>query len=160
MDADTVEKIDILFFQKIMLYDDLLRCFKQERDALIRIDLDSLWRISKDKEAICRKLIDIRKAIIDAIDFSNQKGADLNQLMALIPRPHKAHFVKPYLRLIELKKEIEELKNENMRHINDSLQFVEDVLSIFTGQAASDKTYNHRCRLNHSKTPLTIHREM
>ena len=50
MEVADVQAMESLFYKKIMLYSDLLECFRRERDALINMDLDGLWRISKEKE--------------------------------------------------------------------------------------------------------------
>jgi len=57
MEAFTVDSIEKLFYKKIMLYNDLLHCFEEERKSLISIDLSKLWKLSKEKDEICAQCI-------------------------------------------------------------------------------------------------------
>jgi hypothetical protein len=52
MEDTTTPVLEELLSGKILLYNDLLRCFMKERESLINIDLDKLWSISKEKEEI------------------------------------------------------------------------------------------------------------
>ncbi len=47
METFNVRLIEKLFYKKIMLYHDLLYCFKHERESLTNLALDLLWSISK-----------------------------------------------------------------------------------------------------------------
>lgn len=161
MEASNVRLIEKLFYKKIMLYNDLLHCFKAERESLIRIDLDKLWKISKDKEAICTNIHNARQKIISALDLREDKPSfNLNRTMDLIPKEFKAEFQKLYLRLIKLKSEIEVLRKQNMVFIDDSLEFLDEMIAILTGNNRSEIVYNQRCHYKKSSSYSLLSREV
>jgi len=161
METSNVRLIEKLFYQKIMLYHDLLYCFKHERESLINLDLDKLWSISKEKEEICAKINAAKQEIIAALDLQeNQKTFELNRIMDLIPKESRAEFQKLYLRLIKLKSEIEAFRKENMAFVNDSLQFLDEIIGIITGADESGIMYNDKCHFNKSGAPVLLSREV
>jgi len=161
MEALNVRLIEKLFYKKIMLYHDLLYCFKHERDSLIDLDLDKLWSISKEKEDICAKINTTKQEIIGALDLQeNQKTFELSRTMDLIPGESRAEFQKLYLRLIKLKGEIEVFRKENMVFVNDSLQFLDEIIAIITGADGSETMYNNKCHFSKSESPVFLSREV
>ena len=60
MEDHIIRSLERLLQEKIMLYNDLLQCFKDEKDSLIAVDLDKLWSISKVKDEICSKINALR----------------------------------------------------------------------------------------------------
>jgi len=161
MEASNVRLIEKLFYKKIMLYNDLLHCFKAERESLISINLDKLWKISKEKEDICANINAARQEIIAAVDLQeDQESFELNRTMDLIPGESRAEFQKLYLRLIKLKSEIEVFRKENMAFVNDSLQFLDDIIAIITGADGSEAMYNEKCHFSKSESHVFLSREV
>ena len=161
METPTVRLIEKLFYQKIMLYHDLLYCFKHERESLINLDLDKLWSISKEKEEICAKINAAKQEIVAALDLQeNQKTFELNRTMDLIGVEYRAEFQKLYLRLIKLKSEIEVFRKENMAFVNDSLQFLDEIIATITGADGSGTMYNDKCHFNKSGSHSFLSREV
>ena len=161
MDDYLIQSLEKLFFKKIMLYNDLLHCFKEERESLINIDLDNLWNISKEKEELCSKIESIRKEIISTVNLGiDEESFNPNQILDVIPGKSKAKFQKLYLTLIKLKTEIEVLRKENMIFIDDSLRFLDEMISIITGEETSKIMYNDKCHLSQSGTNILLSREV
>ncbi|MGA8179346.1 MAG: flagellar export chaperone FlgN, partial [Desulfobacterales bacterium] len=122
MDTLVVDRIETLFYKKIMLYNDLLYCFEAERKALIDIDINKLWELSKEKDEICEKVKSIRMAMMAAVHpAGDQESFHLNRIMDVVPRKQKDKFEKLYLRILKLKGEIELLRKQNILYIEDSL---------------------------------------
>ncbi len=160
METHNVRLIEKLFYKKIMLYHDLLYCFKHERESLINLNLDKLWSISKEKEKICAEINAVKQEIVAVLDVQgNQKTFELNRTMDLIPGESKAEFQKLYLRLIKLKSEIEVFRKENISFVNDSLQFLDEIIAIITGTNGSGNMYNEKCHLSKSKSHVLLSRE-
>jgi len=161
MENDVIHLIEKLFFKKIMLYNDLLHYLKEERESLGGIDLDKLWRISKEKEKTCADIETIRQKIISAVNPKEDKiPFNLNRIMEFIPKNFKAEFQKLYLRILKIKGEIEVLRIQNMTFIDDSLNFMDEMISIITGQTESRIIYNDRCRFSKSGPNLFLNREV
>ena len=160
MEEPIVRLIDKLFYNKIMLYNDLLHCLKYERESLINIDLDKLWSISREKEDVCANINATRQEIISTVDpQEDQKSFNLNRIMDLIPRECRAEFQKLYLRLIKLKSEVEVLRKENMAIVDDSLQFLDEMIAIITVNDRSRIVYNNKCHMTKSGTNILLSRE-
>ena len=161
MEAFTVDTIEKLFYKKIMLYNDLLYCFEEERKSLITIDLNKLWVLSKEKDEICAQIISIRREMSVAVNSENEQDAfSLNQAMDLIPEEYTDKFKKLYLRILKLKGEIEILRRQNILYINDSLEFLDEMISIITGETDSGYIYNDRCHFNKSSSRSFLAREV
>jgi hypothetical protein len=161
MEYEIIRLIEKLLFKKIMLYNDLLHCLKEERESLISIDLDKLWRISKEKEKTCADIESTKKEIIFALSLKeDQKAFNLNRIMEFIPEKSKTEFQNLYLRILKIKGEIEVLRIQNMTFIDDSLNFMDEIISIITGEAESGIIYNDKCRFRKSGPNLFLNREV
>jgi len=161
MEDEVIRLVEKLFFKKIMLYNDLLHYLKEERESLISIDLDKLWRISKEKEETCVDIELTRQEIISALSSKeDQKYFNLNRIMEFIPGKFKAEFQKLYLRILKIKGEIEVLRIQNMTFIDDSLNFMDEIISIITGETESRIIYNDKCGFSKSGPNLFLNREI
>jgi hypothetical protein len=161
MKAFTIDTIEKLFYKKIMLYNDLLYCFEEERKSLIRIDLNKLWGLSKEKDEICAQIKSIRREMSVAVNLENDPDAfSLNLVMDLIPEKYTDKFKKLYLRILKLKGEIEILRKKNILYIDDSLEFLDEMISIITGETDSGYIYNDRCHFNKSGSRSFLAREV
>jgi hypothetical protein len=161
MKAFTIDTIEKLFYKKIMLYNDLLYCFEEERKSLIRIDLNKLWGLSKEKDEICAQIKSIRREMSVAVNLENDPDAfSLNLVMDLIPEKYTDKFKKLYLRILKLKGEIEILRKQNILYIDDSLEFLDEMISIITGETDSGYIYNDRCHFNKSGSRSFLAREV
>ncbi len=160
MDDSPMRLMETLFYQKIMLYHDLLHCFNAEREALIEIDLDQLWKIAKEKEEVSSKINSIRQEITSTINLeTDEKSFDLSRILGLIPRGYRTKFHALYRTLTTLKREAEVLRKENMIFIDDSLQFLDEMISVITGETRAGITYNDKCHLSKSDNNILISRE-
>jgi len=160
MDDHRVQLLEDLFHKKIILSNDLLHCLKKERESLINIDLDSLWSISKEKEDICSKIESIREEIASALDLRvDQRFLASHQILELLPEKHKATFQKLFHTLLKLEGEIEVIRKENMIFIDDSLQFLDEMMSILTGKTKSKILYNDKCHWSRSGANVLLSRE-
>jgi len=160
MEDTIVQSIEKLICDKILLHNDLLHCFMEERDSLINIDLDKLWRISEEKEEICSKIDSIRQKIISAVNpWIDQKIFDLNQILDLIPKENKPKFRELYQVLIRLNSEVQALKKENKLFIDDSLNFLDEIISIITGHTESKIMYNNKRHITESGANILLRRE-
>ena len=161
MEKDVIRLLETLFFKKIMLYNDLLNYFKEEREYLINIDLDKLWKISKEKEKACSEIISIRQEILSVMGSKeDNRSFNLNRIMKYIPLKFKTEFQNLYLKILKLKSEIEILRTQNMTVIDDSLNFMDEIITIIAGEAGSRMIYNDKCRLGKSRPNLFLNREI
>ena len=96
-----------------------------------------------------------------AVDPGNVPNAfNLGLIMDLIPEEHTDKFKKLYLRILKLKGEIEILRKQNILYIDDSLEFMDEMISIFTGETESCHIYNDRCHYKSPGPRLFLNREV
>ncbi|MDP2862613.1 MAG: flagellar protein FlgN [Desulfobacterales bacterium] len=161
MEETMVEYLEKSLYEKIFLYNDLLHCFKREKEALINMDLDNLWNISKEKDELCSKIDSIRQKIFSAVHFEpDQQHLAPALIMARVPVKDRAKFHELYYTLQKLKNEIDAIRELNVRAVDHSLKFLDEIISIISGQARQDVIYNDRCRLNQSKSNMILSREV
>jgi flagellar biosynthesis/type III secretory pathway chaperone len=161
MDERIIQTLENLIYEKIILYNDLLHCLEKERETLIKIDMDDLWEISKEKEEICSKVSAVRQEIISTLDLDmDLKDYRPSRILDSIPRASRARFQQSYVRLINLKTEIEAIRKENMILINDSLQFLDEMVSVITGNDQNRMTYRDDGHIRKSAHQMLLSREV
>ena len=161
MNENTVNLLEDLFQRKIILYDDLLHCLEQERESLVTISMDALWAISREKEEICSKIESIRQEIISVVDRDGQDSSPpLNRILGLVPEEKAGTFKSLFLTLAKLKNEIELLRKANMAFINDSLRFLDEMISIIAGGNKSKLAYDQKSHLSKSGINCFLSREV
>lgn len=161
MEEAMIEFYEKSLYEKILLYNDLLNCFNREKEALINMDLDNLWNISKEKDELCSKIDSIRQKIFSAVYFEpDQQHLAPALIIARVPVMDRAKFQKLYYTLEKLKNEIDTIRELNMRAVDHSLKFLDEIISIISGQVREDVIYNGRCRLNQSRSNMILSREV
>lgn len=161
MDDLTLQNLKALFYEKILRYNDLRRCFQQERTALIDIDMDCLWDISREKEEICLAVNDIRQRIRAIAPGSfDGPSTNLRQLVNGLPAENQVEFQKLYHTIVRLKGEIDAMRKENMTHVDHSLQFLDEILSVITGKSQAKALYNDKRQLRSTTNTVFLSREV
>jgi hypothetical protein len=160
MEDHIIRSLERLLHEKILLYNDLLHCFHEERASLIAMDLDKLWRISGEKDEICTTISAVREEIVLQCALGEaRKPFDLNKILALIPDDKRGPFQKYRLTLVKLRFEIEVLRKENTRFVDDSLRFLDEMISIITGESGS-QMYDGRCNVSKAGGKILLSREV
>jgi len=161
MEETMVEFLENSLYEKILFYNDLLHCFKREKEALINMDLDNLWNISKEKDELCLKIESIRQKIFAAAHFEpGQRHLAPVLIMERLPVKARSKFYELYHTLNKLKNEIDAIRELNMRTVDHSLKFLDEIISIISGQTRQDVIYNDRRRLNQSRSNMILSREV
>ncbi len=164
MEDDTIiQSIRKMIEKKISLYHDLLRCFQEERTALLQVDVTALWHISSEKDALCSEISLLRKEITTAAaPWIQLDPFDLNALFPVVPKAHYSSLNRAGQVLVRLKREIEGLRRHNMIFMNDSLQFLDDMMAIISraGKSGAPTVYNRRCSLNQGKSMHLLSQEV
>ena len=161
MDEQNIQLLEKLIYEKIILYNDLLHCLKRERETLIKIDLDDLWQISKEKEELCSRLCMLRREIIAITDPDmDPKDYGPTRILALIPEEYRAKFQQSYVRLINLKMEIEAMRKENIILIDDSLQLLDEMVSVITGDNHGRVIYKRDGHIRKTGNQMLLSREV
>lgn len=162
-----MEKLENLFYKKIMLYQELVEVLAEERAFLIKTEMDALWEISDKKQDIARRIEAIRADIIQALsEASVVYQADvtpfsLSAVLSVIPHGERDRFRKHYLSLVNLKAEIRQRSQENKRFVEQSLDFLDELIGILTNSTETNEAYtNSGASSDNNGGNLLLHKEV
>ena len=162
-----MENLKNLFYEKIMLYRDLLECLKRERELLVRTDVDALWEVSDRKQAIGARIGAVRGEILKAlagagIDHDMDSASfRLSTVLSLISSRERMGFKKPYMALVSLKNEIRQRSQENKLFIEQSLAFLDELITVIANTDKAAPLYDKGgCLNNKGHHHLLLHREV
>jgi flagellar biosynthesis/type III secretory pathway chaperone len=128
--------LEDLFHEKIMLYQELVECLKQERALLIKTDMDALWEISAKKQSLVSEIEGVRRKILDTLppcsidhtmDVSTFSPATV---LSVVSHEQRAQLRKAYLALVNLKAETRQRSLENKTLVEQSLEFLDELIGI------------------------------
>lgn len=161
MDHASVESIEELLRRKIGLYGELLFYLREERKLLMDLALDQLWDVAGHKERLCSEIEAVREKI--RLRFESAGVAvgypNFGEMINCLPEKSRALLQAPYLHLVKIKSEAELLREENVRFIRDSLQFLDELVAVIGGEAGRKVVYTQECRLTGSSAPNLLCRE-
>ena len=160
MDGSTASKVEAFLAREIMMYHDLRRCFHEEREALINIDVDALWQIARDKENACSRITAGRQGFKGVVGSrADGEAFDLSGIIAGMPAGSRPHLQRLNLELKQLKTEIEASRRENKGYIDHSIEFMDEMIAVMAG-GGEDKTYDRRCLVNRHHSQFLLQREV
>jgi hypothetical protein len=153
-----------LLRQKIILYHDLRDCLNRERAHLIDMDLNLLWDISVEKEAICRRIASVRNDIGQALEGMADSDSfetlpALDRILEQAPGEKKEALLKLCHTLVNLKHEIRILSKENVAYVDESLVFIDEMITIIAGESHTANGYNQKCRMKKAGKQMFLYRE-
>jgi hypothetical protein len=143
-----IKMLENFFYDKILLYQELVEYLKKERDYLTKTDMDVLWEISAKKQDIVFRIETIREKILAALtELSVEHGMDVSsfslaKVVSLIPSTQRVGLRKIYLTLVGLKTQTRQLSAENKVFIEESLDFLDEIMSIIAGFRAGNSLYD------------------
>jgi hypothetical protein len=160
MNETNLPSLEELLREKIVLYCRLRDCLVRERQCLISMNLDHLWVLSDEKHELCSKIESLREVIVSRLQPPQAKGSfDVRRIIDALPRRQKASFQNLHLSLVGVKAEIENLRKENKLCVEDSLQFLDEMNSILTGEALTQSMYDRKSQFHQMKSRLHLSRE-
>lgn len=161
MNEETIQTIERLLFEKALRYADLVECFKKERACLTSLEIESLWAVSEEKNRLCAQIEALRSRI--ALAGSAGEGAtvyDPHRILDATPAAQRRLVRNILVRIQKLKKEAEIMRQENRAFIDDSLDFLDEMISILSGEGDAQMLYNSRSRLRRPESLITLSREV
>jgi flagellar biosynthesis/type III secretory pathway chaperone len=162
MNQNDAQWIEQQVEKKKRLYQNLRTCFEKERQALIQVEIDGLWRISSEKDTLCMEISTVKKELADFVASSCPAPFDLNQLHTMLPQKNCAAVNRSVQEIMVLKKEIDMLRQCNMTYMNESLQFMDQIMSMISGGGKKNTptVYNRQCALNSQKPTRFLRQEV
>jgi len=162
MNEETIRTIECLLAEKALRYADLVECFKRERAYLTGLEIEPLWAVSEEKNRLCAEIEALRSKIAFA-GFAVGDGATVyepHRILDAIPALQRGPVRNGFLRILELKKEVENLRQQNQAFVDDSLDFLDEMISILSGDRKAALLYNSRSRLGRPESLTTLSREV
>lgn len=131
-------ELEKLLEEKLGLYKDLNRILSQERDYILNINVDALWKTSEKKKKTANKIQALRARIMQYFEnrFSSQgmnnKTFSLSYLVRILPIKNEQ---KTGLRTLKLaieneKNEVSRLADENKSFVREYLGVIDDIMSV------------------------------
>ena len=130
-------KVNKVLEDSLFLFQELKNIFLVEKDCIINIDIDSLWKTIEQKKKIGLKIAALRGEIFSMFEIQsvpidmNIESFSLSKAIKKIPVSGETK--SDLLRLktfIEIEQdEIKEIANANSKHVNSYLLVIDDVFS-------------------------------
>ena len=146
--GNAIREIERLYQEKICLFEELLGIFTHERQAIIRADVSSLWLLSRNKQDVAAKILDIREKIMavawESGILCKEDDPDYSMLkiISAIPDAEKTGLTYCKITLAGLKGKISSLTKENRRFLDESLKTIADLVHIITRNCVCDERYS------------------
>lgn len=165
--SELIEKLEQLFSEKILLYQDMAECLKHEQKSLMETDVDSLWKFSDKKQALAGKIEGLRDNILQTFDaFSIDHGMDrttfsVSRVIAILPDKALGKLKKLEFALANVKNTVQALAKQNKKFVIEYLEVIDDLAKTIA-YVQEDKTGydHHRYPEAKSKMNLFLHREV
>lgn len=140
-------KIKEMLQEKISLYQKLLGILSREKRYIVDMDLDSLWKITEEKQKLARSIEGVKERILyitgqqPAIHESGRGVPDLDTVISNLPVPKdaKSDMKKTKIDLDALKKEVSLAASENKEYVEEYLGVIQDIFSKATEKATERK---------------------
>ena len=147
-----IQRIEDLFRTEISHLKELLDSVSLETDSLIDLNIETLWSLMAEKKRILQSIDDIRGEIRDLL-----KKEDTGHDISL---ERQRPIMKLLRTIADLKEEIKARVRENALFITESLDFFNEIISIFTTGGKEDNSYSQTGRKPRESVPLIYHREV
>ena len=162
-----IKTLEALFYEKIMVYQELVECLTHEGEVLAKTDIDALWEISDKKQSIVSRMEDLRGKILTTLSEAgidhglNVSSFDLTHVFSLIPLTHRQGFGKAFSSLVNLKAEIRRRSQENKLFVEECLEFLDELVGILANTGKSSDLYsNNQLSKGKGQANLLLHREV
>lgn len=161
MDQQTIQMIETLFHEKVLLYAELAECFRKERTYLTALNIEALWGVSDEKNRICSEIEALRSRIASALDLGRGlEEADVKRFLDSMPVRKQGALRNALLHVMKLKRQIEVMRKENQAFVDDSLDFLDEMISLLAGEGGGGMMYSGRSRLQRTEAVCTMSREV
>ena len=135
-------EVENMLEDKLFLFKELKNIFLKEKDCIVDIDIDSLWKTIEQKKKIGSKLAILREKILLMFEINsvqidmNGESFSLSKAIKKIPVPDSTKSTLLKLKtLIEIEQdEIKAIADTNSKHVNSYLLVIDDVFSTIMNE--------------------------
>jgi len=151
--------LENMFQEKLLLFKELEKILEQEKNYIVDMDVDSLWKVTERKNQIALEIEQIREGILDLIEKNNitlnmgPKFLSLSYVINSLPfsAKLKLNLKKIKVQLDTVKEELTSLASENKRYADEYLSVINDIFSTITG-SENQGQYTNSGRVLKDKT--------
>jgi hypothetical protein len=145
------ESTEALIRRQVALCERLLDCVVRERETLIDLDVNRLWSITEEKRRILRL---IEKAQVPVI---RQNRTNSSQVLP----PERRRVARDLSQRLDLlKEEIRARAADNVRFVDETLGFFDELVSILAIGTQRSESYQPIGRARKGSLPLIYSKEV
>ena len=140
-------KMEDMLQEKLSLYEEILNLLDREKGYIVDMDLDSLWKITEEKQKLARAIESVKERILclaeqQAVLHESKPGSfHIDGIINTLPVPKysKSDLKKTKLELDALKEKVSEAAAENKAYVEEYLAVIQDVFSTATEKPQEQK---------------------
>ena len=140
-------KMEDMLREKLSLYKEILVLLNREKGYIVDMDLDSLWKITEEKQKLARSIETVKERILylakhqAVLHESDPDSFHLDSIISTLPVPKdtKSDLKKIKIELDALKEEVAEAAAENKAYVEEYLAVIHDVFSTATEKPEEQK---------------------
>jgi hypothetical protein len=157
--------IEALFHEKILLYRDLIEILKREKESIVNIDVDALWKISDKKQRIASNLEGIRRKILDRLtEASLPHDMDTvtfqtGKILSLLPIDMRNRIRQAHVTLVSLENDARKRLEENSAFVGEYLAVLDELIGIVTDTGSPKPVYGKSRCPQRTAANLLVHRK-
>ncbi|MBF0225735.1 MAG: flagellar export chaperone FlgN [Desulfobacterales bacterium] len=131
-------KVNVFLQKKIMLYKDLVDCLEREKNCLSTNDINSLWKLSQEKQFLVSDIESIKHQILVVMTDEGVKhnmtgfSFSTSKIIPLIEWEDLSQVQNIVLTINSLKFEIQNRVKENKAFVEECSSVIEELISIIT----------------------------
>lgn len=130
--------IEDLLNEKLALYKKLNTLLKEEREFIVNMDIDSLWKSAERKNKIARDIQGLREKILYHLEEkfgSNDmdiRSFSISYLIRTLPvsKELKTKFRQIKLAIENEKAELGQVASDNKKYVNEYLLVIDDIMAV------------------------------
>ena len=148
----SIQTIEGVYRRKVSLFKELINCLDLERDNLINLNIENLWSLMEEKQKILISIEDEGKQIKKIME-KNHPDQD-------IPKRGGRPIMELSRKIADLKEEIKAKVSENVTFIRESLDFFDEIISIFANGERVEHSYRPTRKGQKALSALIYHKEV
>lgn len=148
----SIQTIEGIYSRKVSLFKELINCLDLERDDLINLNIENLWSLMEKKQRILVSIEDEGKQIKNIME-KNCPDQD-------IPERGGRPIMELTQKIADLKEEIKVRVKENVTFIRESLDFFDEIISIFAKGGRVEHSYRPTRKGQKTLSALIYHKEV
>lgn len=152
--------------EKLRICQSILDILNKEKEIIRKMDMDSLWRLSSEKNEHATAIEALRRRIINVLKESGTASSPvatpfrLSEIILLLPWETRPELLKTASRIEKVKTEIQVTGTGNRVFINEYLSAFNEIIEIFT-TGGGNRLYgkDRHYFQDNSASSFLVHRE-